>query len=236
MIVNLITPAMIKYNISSDMIDVAVKNILLSEGYELKVADNRFEVNIESEKYTFQVFDNGIVVFNYSFEMKDSTPYKEILTRKEEKTKEIIDRNGKVVIFLKCLEESINKAIQNKKESYFFNGKYVSYCLTTYKISERYNDTAYSLAFKREIAKDQIATLKEQSLKVINVNEHIQFLMIWGARVVIGDDELSDKLYYEYVKNETEAHIYGLLLLRWIKELTAICSMKQGEQLTYHYC
>lgn len=229
MIIKLITPAMIQYDITSDAINETVLNAIEANGYKIKAVGNQFEVCINSEQYSFRVFDNGIVVINYAFELSNDTAYTEILTKKEEKSKEIIDRDGAVVRFLKTLESIIATTSHHKKESYFFNGKYVSYCLTTYKVSEKNIDTAYSLALKRPIEKKQIASLQEQSLKIVNVNEHIKLLLIWGARVIVGDDELADKLYDDYVSAETEAQYLWFIITSLDKKIDSYMLNETGR-------
>ncbi|MBQ3235358.1 MAG: hypothetical protein IJA97_04280 [Clostridia bacterium] len=219
MIVKLIAPSMIKYSVLTEMISDRIISEMGNRGYQLKRNGNKFETQIECENYTFQIFDNGIIVFNYAFELSDATPYTEILLKKEEYTKKIIDRNGAIVLFLKLFEDCIKNVIPTIKESYFFNGKYVSYCLTTYNISENYKDTAYSLALKRKISNDQIANLCEQSLKVVNVNEHTQILLIWGARIVIGDDAFSFNLFNDYVMSESEAQYLWFIITSLDKKI-----------------
>ena len=202
MIVRLIAPAMIKYAITPTMINESAIKKLNQEGFHLVKDNDLFSVVINSENYTFRIYDNGILVFNYQMELPDVIPYQEVLTKKEEKTREIIDREGSVVQFLKTIELVIESIIPNIKESLFFNGKYVSYCLATYRVSPENKVTAYSLALKRPVKEDQIQSLNEQSLKVVTVKDNTQLLLIWGARVLIGDDELSLNLYDDYVKNE----------------------------------
>ncbi len=229
MVVQLIAPAMIKYAITPEMLNEAVLSNLKKKGYLLEKKDNNFTVSINAERFVFRIYDNGIVVLNYLMDLPDNTLFTDILVKKEAKTKEIIDRNGAVVDLLKKLEESLETTITNLKSSLFFNGKYVSYCLATYRISPDYKNTAYSLALKRDIKIEQIPTLKEQSLKVVTVNENTQLLLIWGARVIIGDDELSLSLYEDYVKSESEAQYLWFMITSLDKKIDAYMIHETGR-------
>lgn len=229
MIVRLIAPAMIKYAITPTMINESAIKKLNQEGFHLGKDNDLFSVVINSENYTFRIYDNGILVFNYQMELPDVIPYQEVLTKKEEKTREIIDREGSVVQFLKTIELVIESIIPNIKESLFFNGKYVSYCLATYRVSPENKVTAYSLALKRPVKEDQIQSLNEQSLKVVTVKDNTQLLLIWGARVLIGDDELSLNLYDDYVKNESEAQYLWFIITSLDKRIDSYMLNETGR-------
>ncbi len=229
MVVQLIAPAMIKYAITTAMLNDKVLEELRQAGYIITNDKNLFAVTVNAEKYAFRIYDNGILVFNYRMELQDGTPYTEILSRKEEKTRDIIDRSGAIVRFLKTLEERTASAVPNIKESIFFNGKYISYCLATYRVSQACKDVAYSLALKRSIKEEQIASLNEQSLKTVTVNDQTQILLIWGARVFIGDDERSLNLYDDYVKYESEAQYLWFIITSLDKRIDSYMLNETGR-------
>lgn len=229
MVVQLIAPAMIRYAITAEMLNDAILTKISQKGYTITSEKGAYGVMINAEKFVFRIYDNGIIVFNYCIELRDETSYTEILEIKEEKTKIIIDRGGAVVQFLKTVEESVATAIPNIKESFFFNGKYVSYCLAAYRVSQANKETGYSLALKRSIKEEQISTLNEQSLKIVTVNEQTQILLIWGARVLIGDDELSLNLYEDYVKNESEAQYLWFIITSLDKRIDSYMLNETGR-------
>lgn len=229
MVVQLIAPAMIKYAITTAMLNDKVLEELRQAGYIITNDKNLFAVTVNAETYAFHIYDNGILVFNYRMELQDDTPYTEILSRKEEKTRDIIDRSGAVVRFLKTLEECTASAVPQIKESLFFNGKYISYCLATYRVNQSCKDVAYSLALKRSIKEEQIASLNEQSLKTVTVNDQTQILLIWGARVFIGDDERSLNLYDDYVKYESEAQYLWFIITSLDKRIDSYMLNETGR-------
>ena len=220
MIVQLITPAMIKFNVSSEAITDSVLTSLNKPGrYKVVREGNGFRVNIDGQEHFVIMYDNGTLVSTYQYELDDSTPYEEILKSKEAKTREIINREGAFVGFLKELENVLKAENSILKDSYFFNQKYVSYSLATYKIESTMRAVGYSLALKRQIDDSQIDDLKEQSLKIVNVNDSVQLLLIWGARVLIGTGDFSDKLYNDYVRNECEAQYLWFIITALDKKI-----------------
>ena len=94
MIVQLITPAMIKFNVSSEAITGSVLTSLNKPGrYKVVREGNGFRVNIDGQEHFVIMYDNGTLVSTYQYELDDSTPYEEILKSKEAKTREIINRS-----------------------------------------------------------------------------------------------------------------------------------------------
>lgn len=212
MIVKLIIPAMIRYAVTTEMCKGNVVRRVVQKGYELTYDEGVFDINLSTEHFVFKIFDNGVIVFNNNLLLEDSLKYAQVLKIKENKTADIINCNGTLINFLKTFEECIKAEHPYIQESFYFNGKYISYCLATYKLTNKYKATAYSLALKREITEEQIETLNEPSLNVVTISNNLQLLLIWGARIVIGDDEYANKIYNDFLNYENEAQYMWFII------------------------
>jgi hypothetical protein len=204
--IQLIIPAMISINITSSLLDDSKIYGLNEMGdYYVENVNNEFSVIIDHDKFCFKIFENGVLIFRYTYELSDDTNYLEILKSKEEKTNEILSRDGAVIKFIKYFDSYISSCFPKQEKAFFYNGKYISYCLATYFISKSNIETGYALALKRFVKTEEISLHNEQSLKVVNINEKIMMLLTWGARVFMGEDSFAQSLYEDYIAFESEA-------------------------------
>lgn len=128
--ITLITPAMMKYQLSYDSFISSLDKINDLLPYKIIKSDDELFIQIEDKKLSFTIFGNGIIVFNYCFEEVGNESFNYYLNKKDLYTSQFIDQKGKFVDTLKIIDQYFSK--MDFKENYFFNGKYVSYSLATY--------------------------------------------------------------------------------------------------------
>lgn len=229
--IRLITPAMIKYKVESNMLDdLFMKTFNAQYGYNLAKNLEEWTVDIDKNHMKFRLFDNGIFVFINSVFLDEKTDYETVLIKKQEKTAELINRKGKLVEFLKSIESHIKTVYPKAGCSYFYNGKYVSYSLATYSINAENIDTAYSLALKRPVAKTDIKDIREHSLTVVNITNDTSILLIWGARVCILGSNSPEGLFETYFYNEVIAQYLWFLITAIDKRIDEYMLNEKGRE------
>lgn len=105
-------------------------------------------------------------------ELDDHKSYQEYLAYKEELTNWILNKEGPFVQALKKIDALFENEL---KKSYFYNGKYVSYVLTSYHTNDYFLGCSIALAKKID---HQQQIDNEQNLIVVDYKDGAKLLLI----------------------------------------------------------
>lgn len=219
----LITPTMLAKAITAD--NILAKKSVIENKYSISIDYKNEKFIIKDKNICFYCFSDGLIVFNFFFEIEDNKDYSYYLREKERITNDILNINSDFVTFLKFIDSLY--VYSNIEKNYFYNGKYVSYCLTTYLIENLNYNLSYSLALKREIL--DFEKCCEQSLNIVNLDNETRLLLIWGSRIFVtkGDYRIND--YDKYIDNETTAQYLWFLITSINKKIDQYMTSKKEQ-------
>ena len=202
----LITPAMLSRTIKLD--DIKAKKLIIEKKFSICLDCQNDKIILKDKNICFNCYSDGLLVFNFFFDFPNNLDYSFYLKEKERISKLILDINGEFVAFLKFIDSLFTHS--NLEKNYFYNGKYVSYCLATYFINDLNYNLSYSLALKREIC--DYSKCCEQSLNIVNLDNQTKLLLVWGARIFVTKDNNRIDDYNKYIESETTAQYLWFLI------------------------
>lgn len=206
------------------------------QGVDIHLDSNqKYYLKINDYIFNLTIFDFGIIVFNLKVELDDHKSYQEYLAYKEELTNWILNKEGPFVQALKKIDALFENEL---KKSYFYNGKYVSYVLTSYHTNDYFLGSSIALA---KTVENQQQIDNAHNLTIVNYHDKATLFLIWGARVFYSEDYKEKAFFETYLEEEYKAQMLWFLVTSINKKIDAYMLEKERrvanveELLDYSY-
>lgn len=206
----LIIPVMMRYQFDKEDLENIAGEFSSISGNKLSFNGEKGFIETDHRTLSFTCYGNGIVVFNYVFEVEDKKAFSHYIELKQNETAYFLNKGSPFIQSLVRIDDLLSD--HKLKNNYFYNGKYTSYCLATYYIENGDKDLGYSLCLKREVDSSNFLREQESELNIVNYPQGSSLLLIWGARVFLCASTDEAKEYEKYLEYESEAQQLWFLI------------------------